>query len=134
MIIDSTLILHEGALTATGTSSVIALTSLKCPAKATAIPLTLRVTEDFAGATSLVCTLQHADSADGTFTDADALPLAAADLKRGFVSGWNALPRAVTGNFLRLKFTVSGTVTAGKLFAAILRDDDEPGNAAQLSA
>lgn len=133
MIIDSTLVLHEGALTASGTSSVIALTSLKHPAKATCIPLTIRVTEDFAGATSLVCTVQHSSSADGTFTDTDALTLTANDLKRGHVTGWNALPRAVTGSFLRLKFTLSGTVTAGKLFAAIVREDDEPADASQLS-
>ena len=133
MIIDSTLVLHEGSLTATQTSAAVPLTSLKIPGKATCIPLSIRITESFAGVTSVVCTLQQGDSADGSFTDVAALTLPASQLVRGCVTGWNALPRAVTQNWLRLKFTVSGSPTAGKVFAAILRDDDEPGDAAQLS-
>ena len=126
MIIDSNLVLFEGTITATGNGQAVALTSLTLPAKLTNIPLKLCITEDFSGAESLTLTLQQADSATGTFSDITgaSLSLNAAALTKGAVQSWNTLPHACTKPWLRLHYSISGTVTKGSIFCALLREEE----------
>ncbi len=133
MIIDSHLILFEGAVSAT-TGAPIALTSLQCPGKVEPVLITTRFTENLAGATAVTLTLQQADSQTGTFTDVTGgqMTLSAADFVVGKRTGWRFLPRSVEQPWLRLKIAVTGTATAGKLFCAISGYEDEPYEEAQM--
>ncbi len=130
MIIDSNLILFENKddIIKTATGDAIALNSLLIPGKAEPIPIMLRVKEDLEGATSVAVKLQQADSETGTYADVSgaSLTIAVADFKVGKRFGWRFLPRSVTKPWLKLSVTVTGTATAGKLFACISGFEDEP--------
>ncbi len=133
MIIDSQLILFEGAVT-TSSGTPIALTSLQCPGKVAPILITTRFTEDLAGATSVALSLQQAAEENGVFSDVVGaqMTVPVADFKVGKRTGWRFLPRSVEKPWLRLKVTVTGTATAGKLFCALSGYEDEPYEDAQL--
>ncbi len=132
MIIDSNLILFEGAVS-TKTGDAIALNSLQIPGKAEPILINIKATEDLAGATSVAIKLQQSDSESGTYSDVNgaSLTIAAADFKVGKKFGWRFIPRSVVNPWLRLAVTVTGTPTAGKLFCAISGFEDEPYEAGQ---
>ncbi len=132
MIIDSNLILFEGSVS-TKTGDPIALNSLQIPGKAEPILINCKFTENLAGATSVTLSLQQADSKDGTFSDVSgaSLNVAAADFIVGKRTAWRFIPRSVTNPWLRLKVTVTGTPTAGKLFCALSGFEDEPYEAGQ---
>ncbi len=132
MIIDSNLILFEGAVSSK-TGDAIALNSLQIPGKAEPIHINTKFTENLAGASSVALSLQQADSQNGTFSDVSgaSLTVPAADFVVGKRVGWRFIPRSVTSPWLRLKVTVTGTPTAGKLFCAISGFEDEPYEAGQ---
>ncbi len=132
MIIDSNLILFEGAVK-TGNGDAVALNSLQIPGKAEPINITTKFTENLAGATSVTLTLEQSDSQDGTYSAVSgaSLSIAAADFVVGKRIGWRFIPRTVVSPWLRLKLTVTGTATAGKIFCAISGYDDEPYEAGQ---
>ncbi len=127
MIIDSQLILFEGSVS-TKTGEAIALSSLTLPGKVEPILICTRITESLAGATNVTLNLQQATSEEGSYTDVDgtSISISAADFIVGKRIGWRFLPRSVINPWLRLKITVTGTPTAGKLFAAISGFEDEP--------
>ncbi len=133
MIIDSHLILFEGAVSTT-TGAAIALTSLQCPGKVEPVLITTRFTENLAGATSVTLTLQQADSQTGTFSDVTGaqMTVPAADFVVGKRTGWRFLPRSVEKPWLRLKVAVTGSPTAGKLFCALSGFEDEPYEEVQM--
>ncbi len=126
MIIDSHLILFEGAVK-TDTGTAIALNSLLLPGKVAPILIDTRFTEDLAGATSVTLSLEQSDAQNGTYTSVSgaSITINAADFKVGKRSGWRFLPRTVVNPWIRLKVTVTGTATAGKLFCAISGFEDE---------
>lgn len=126
MIIDSNLILWEGPVAARA-GNAIGLTSLHIPGKADPIPVLLRFTEDLAGATAVTVKLQQSDTRDGTYADVpdSALTIAAADFKVGKRAGWRFLPRGATKQWIKLVLAVTGTPTAGSLFCAVMREEDE---------
>lgn len=129
MIIDSNLVFMDGPLTATQDSDSIALTSLFKPRRMDPIPMVLRVTEDFNNLTSLSIKLMESDSQNGTYTDVPAasMTILLADLKAGKKIGWRFLPHTVEKPWLKLACTVTGTApTSGKIFAALLRECEEP--------
>lgn len=129
MIIDSNLVFVDAAITATGVSEAVALTSLYKPGRAEPIPVLVRVTENFAGPTSLTFKLTECDTSDGTYTDVAgaSMTIPLADLKTGKKFGWRYLPANINKQWLKLAYTVTGTApTAGKVFAAIMREIDEP--------
>lgn len=86
-----------------------------------AIPLRVQVTQDFAGLTSLAVSVETAATEDfaGAETLATSGAIAAADLKAGFVFPINYIPVGNLG-YMRLKYTVSGTATAGKITAGVV--------------
>jgi len=79
-------------------------------------------TTDFTGSGSIQVSLQDCDTKDGTFTDLTALPdVAATEFKRSLIP----MP-LVHKQFLKLKYTVTGTVADGKISAGITRSVDMP--------
>ncbi len=126
MIIDSHLILFEGAVSTTS-GDPVGLTSLHTPGKVQPILINTRITEDLAGATAVTLTLQQSDSENGSYADVTgaSLSLTASDFKVGKRTGWRFLPRSVVKPWLRLKISVTGTPTGGKLFCALSGFEDE---------
>ena len=59
------------------------------------------------------------------------MSVAVADFVKGKRVAWRYLHRSVTESWLKLVLTVTGTDTAGKVFCAIVREDDEPYEAGQ---
>ncbi len=133
MIIDSHLILWEGAVKS-ATGDPVALTSLQCPGKVEPIHIATRFTENVSGATAITLTLQQAPTQTGTYVDVPAasMTLTAAECVVGQRNGWRFLPRSVEQPWLRLKVSVTGTPTAGKLFCALSGYEDEPYEESQL--
>ena len=54
------------------------------------------------------------------------MTVALADLKVGKTIGWRFLPAGVTKPWLKMVATPTGEFTAGKIFAAVAREDDQP--------
>lgn len=88
------------------------------------IEIFCQVTEDFAGGTSLVATLQQDN--DEAFGSAADLVASAAILTATLVAGYRfkiAIPKdAITERYIRLYFDVTGTMSAGKVTAGFGRD------------
>lgn len=129
MIIDSNLVFTDGPIVSTEDSDPIALTSLFKPRRMDPIPMTLRVTADFNNLTSLGIKLVESDTQSGTYTDVPAASttILLADLKAGKKIGWRFLPHTVEKPWLKLVYTVTGTApTSGAVFAALLREREEP--------
>lgn len=130
MILDDNLVFTDGPVTATGASVPVALTSFHNPGKMSDLYIMLRVTEAVTGATSIDVKLQQSDKKDGSYTDVPGFGLtldaADGDFDRGAVKGYYALPSTLTKPWMKLHYTVTGSVTAGKLFAAITPYRDIP--------
>ena len=134
MLIDSTTVLWEGPVLSKS-GPVIALSSPLLPSKAAPLPLALRCTQDLVGASSVTLKLQQADNENGPFTDVPgaSLVILATDFKTGKRPAWRYLPRTVDKPWLRLDLNVSGSASSGALFAALVREDDDPYEPVQLA-
>ena len=129
MIIDSPLVFLDGEdISEATTGNAVGLTSFLKPGREEPIPLCIRMVEAAAGGTGIELTLQESDSEDGTFTDVPgaSLTVKLADLGAGARLGWRWLPAAVEKPWVRLSMTPEGTFTAGKIFAALTREDALP--------
>ena len=137
MILDNNLVFLDGAaLNETVTSEPVALNSLFRPGTGHGhIPLVILLTEAAEGGDSLELKLEEADSADGGFSEVATLSVPAAELAPGVSGapgasgariGWRHLPHGVTRGWLRLTVTPSGSFSAGKIFAALTREDEQP--------
>lgn len=131
MLIDSNLVLMDGTpiLGAPVTGPAVALTSLLKPGRAEPIPICAKVVgEAFAGGTSITFKLTQSDTEAGTYTEvsSSAVTVPLADLKVGTPIGWRFLPRGTSKPWLKVVATPTGTFTAGKIFAAVVREDDLP--------
>lgn len=131
MIIDSNLVLLDSVAVkdAAVTGSAIALNSFLNPGRMEPIPICAKVVgEDFAGGTSLAVKLVQSDTEDGTYTDVPGSEVTTllADLTVGKSVGWRFLPRGASKPWLNVVATPTGEFTAGKVFAAIVREDDLP--------
>lgn len=112
--------------TAASTNVLNAATGpLKEIAFGTPTPLRIQVTQDFTGATSVDFWVETAT--DAAFTTPVALAktgaIAVASLKTGYVAPINFIPKGNLG-YLRMKYTVVGTATAGKVTAGIVAGDE----------
>lgn len=130
MLIDSNLVIMD-SLEVKGTAvtgEAIGLTSLHSPGRAEAIPVCAKVVADFVGGTSVTFKLQQAATADGAYADVPnaSVTVALADLKTGKAIAWRYLPRSASKPWLKLVATPTGTFTAGKVFAAVVREDELP--------
>lgn len=133
-IIDSTSIFHEGPLTAETDSRAVPLTALRLPGRMEPILFRLSVTEAFAPAEldTLTITLQEADNDDGDWTDVPdaSLSISGTALTAGARVGWRHLPQGVRKSWLRLHLVptpqASQSISKGRLFAALTREEDLP--------
>lgn len=90
--------------------------------KGTPVPVLIQVTEDFATLTSLTVTLET--DAAATLDDAPVVlateVIAVADLVAGKQTHMQFLPNGVTGRYLGVRYTVTGSdASAGKITAGI---------------
>ena len=137
-IIDRNSIFFEGPLTANAAGSPVPLTGLKIPGRMEPIPLRLSVTEAFLPAETqgLTISMEQSDSSDGPWTavaDASvtiANTAEAPGLALGARPYLRFLPQGARLGWLRLSFAltpVAGkTVSAGRIFAALTREEDLP--------
>ena len=88
------------------------------------IPLLIQAVTTFTGLTSLTVEVQTSEASN--FSDAKTLcssKLLLADLKAGARFPINFLPKGNLG-YMRLKYTVEGVGTAGKITAGIIAGED----------
>lgn len=136
-IIDRNCIFFEGPLTSAATGAPVALTSLTLPGRMEPMPLRISVTEAFdpAELQSLALVLEEAPSADAAEDGWTAVPGASwtvpgDKLSLGARLGPRFLPQGVRASFLRLKLTPAAkdgkTIGKGRIFAALMREDEQP--------
>lgn len=131
MLIDSNLVLVEAEIKgAPLNGDPVALTSLTIPGKFDCIPVYFSATADIAGGSKVTVKLQQADTKDGVYADVPGSTWEATldELKacvKGSRVGVKWLPRGVVKQWIKMIVTPTGTFTAGKVFAAIVREDDE---------
>lgn len=86
------------------------------------VPLLIQVTEDFNNLTSLQIDIETDDNS--AFSSPKVVVsqiVLLADLKAGFISSIDKLPREIKERYMRIKYTVVGTApTTGKVFAGIV--------------
>ena len=136
-VIDRNAVFFEGPLTADVQSAVVPLTALKLPGRMEPMPMRVSVTQAFAPeeVQSLSFTLEEADAPDAASAAWAAVPGATwsftgAQLGLGARLGPRFLPQGARKPWLRLAFTLSPqsgkSVSAGRIFAALLREEDLP--------
>lgn len=124
MLIDSNNVsLDSVSIAAAATGDAIPLTSLLRPGRAEPVCVFIRATEKAAGGTSVAISIEQADKKDGTFSAVASATVTLAELVPGQILGWRWLPPSVTKPWIRVKATPTGTFTAGKIFAAVVRED-----------
>jgi hypothetical protein len=127
MLIDDNLISIDAAsLTGAITSTAVPLTSFLKPGRVEPIPLVIMANEAAAGGTSVTFKVQQADEANGSFSDVPgaSYTVAAADLVPGKNVGPRFVPSGVTKKWIKVVATTAGTFTAGKVSAAVVREDE----------
>ena len=125
---DNTIMLDSVAILGVAvTSDAIALNALLFPGRSEPIPVTASITQAFAGGTSIAFKLVQSDTKGGTYTDVSgsSVTVALADLVKGKTIGWRFLPPGATKPWLKMVATPTGTFTAGKVFAAVVREDEQ---------
>ena len=136
-IIDRTCIFFEGPLTGAVTGDPVALTSLTLPGRMEPMPLRISVTEAFepSEVERLGLVLEEAGAPDAEGADWSEVPGAAwtvpgEGLALGARLGPRFLPQGVRGSFLRLTLTPTAkegkTIGRGRVFAALMREDELP--------
>jgi len=126
MIIDDNLVSIENReLTEAITGDPIALTSFQKPGRMGPIPMLVQLTEDAAGGTSLTLKLQQSDDENGTYADVpgSSMTVPLADMTMGKNIGWRYLPAGVTKPWFKVVVTPDGSFTAGRIFAAVVREE-----------
>lgn len=129
MLIDKNLISIDGkSVGAEISGEAVGLTSFFSPGHEEPIPLCVKMIEDAAGGTSLTVKLQQADSEKGSYEDVPGASIThdLAELKAGVALGWRFLPATVKKPWLKVVVTPQGSFTAGKIFAALVREDPQP--------
>lgn len=125
MLLDNQTIFSDNqAVTTTAVSTNVVHTAaghFKEIATGTPIPLLIQVVTDFAGATSVTAEVQTATDAAFTtpVTLATSGAIAVASLKAGYRFPIVTMPKGNLG-YTRIKYTVDGTATAGKITAGFV--------------
>lgn len=131
-IIDSHNVLWDEALAAKDGPEV-GLTSFLIPGREEPIPLMVKFTGVPSGASSVVIKIKQADKKGGSYQEVPGVAItltADDDMAVGKRASIRFLPPGVTKPWIRLN--VSGTVgTGGKMFAAVMREDELPQVAGQ---
>lgn len=130
MILDDNLVFFDRAsLGSAVTSAAVPLNSLFKPGKAEPICVFCKCNETAATGTSITLKLTEADSESGEYTDvpgsSETILTAALVKDAKIYLRW--LPGAVKKQWLKVDVTLTGsTFTAGKITAAIVREDEQP--------
>ena len=137
-IIDRNCVFFEGPLTANATGNAVPLNGLKIPGRMEPMPLRLSVTEAFmpAETQSLTITMEESDSAEGPWAAVAGATVnvtntaEAPGLSLGARPYLRFLPQGVRRGWLRLSFAVTPvagkTISSGRIFAALTREEDLP--------
>ncbi|MDE5878873.1 MAG: hypothetical protein K2G99_02425 [Desulfovibrio sp.] len=139
-IIDRNTIFFEGPLMGPVAGAPVALTALTLPGRMEPMPVRISVTEAFdpAEVERLVLTLEEAGTADAPDEGEGAWSAvpgaswthAGEALVRGARLGPRFLPHGVRASFLRLKLAPAlkegKSPSKGRLFAALMREDEQP--------
>lgn len=85
------------------------------------VPIFIQVTEDFVGGSSVSVAIQMDDNSDFNSPETVGISttLQTDDLKAGKKFSINVSPLDVNQRYIRLRFTVTGTYTAGKVYAGL---------------
>lgn len=129
MIIDDNLVSIENKeIKEAITGDPVALTSFQKPGRMGPVPMLVQLTEDAAGGTSLTLKLQQSDDEKGAFADVpgSSMTVPLADMAMGKNIGWRYLPSGVTKPWFKVVVTPAGSFTAGKIFAAVVREELYP--------
>ena len=132
MIIDDNAVLIDAqAITSAAvTGNAVGLTSLMKPGRAEPIHVVAKVMgDDFAGGTSIEFKLQQGETEDDdSFEDVpgSSVTVLLADLTAGKSIGWRFLPPGVSKPWIKMVATPTGTFTAGAIFAAVVREEEQP--------
>ena len=128
MLIDDNLVsIDSQALSGTVTPVAIALNAFKLPGRQEPIPVAIRATRDVAGGTSLTIGFSQSDTQGGTYNAVGpSWTVTLAELQTGLCVGPRWLPREIDKPWIKITVSKTGTFTAGKLFAAVVREDDLP--------
>ena len=128
MLIDDNLVsIDSQALSGTVTPVAIALNAFKKPGRQEPIPVAIRATRDVAGGTSLTIGFSQSDTQGGTYNAVGpSWTVTLAELQTGLCVGPRWLPREIDKPWIKITVSKTGTFTAGKLFAAVVREDDLP--------
>ena len=122
---DNNISIDNKAISGPITGEAMPLTSLLRPGRAEPVCVFIRATEAAAGGTSLKIEIKQSDSEKDSYASVASATVAAADLKPGAILGWRWLPPQVTKCWIRIKTTPTGDFTAGKIFAAVVREDPQ---------
>lgn len=134
MLIDDSLILIDSQPIKEITSDPIPLTSLfKSGKHHGPIPMCVMLTNETEGGTSISLKLQQSDDEYGVFSAVPGaeMTIDVTNILPGVNFGWRVVPREVTQQWVRLVVTPAGTFTAGRIFAALVREDEVPMSAGQ---
>lgn len=130
MILDDNLVFFDRAsLGSAVTSAAVPLNSLMKPGRAEPICVFCMVNQTAATGTSVTLKLQEADSEAGDYSDVagSSETILTAALVKGAKIYLRWLPGNVTKQWLKVDVTLTGsTFTAGKITAAIVREDELP--------
>ena len=130
MILDDNLIFFEKAsLGSAVTSAAVPLNSLMKPGRAEPICVFAMCNQTAATGTSITLKLQESDTEAGDYSDVpgSSETILTAALVKGAKIWLRWLPGNVKKQWLKVDVTLTGsTFTAGKITAAIVREDDLP--------
>ena len=130
MIFDDNLISLDNVELSSGSPTAVAipLTSLKIPGREEPIACVVKCTETAAGGTSVTLKLQESATQSGVYADVagSTVTVLTSSMKKGENIYLRWLPKGVTKPWLKFSATVSGSYTAGKIIAAVVREDDLP--------
>ena len=135
-IIDRNCIFFEGPLTGQATSAVVGLSALAQPGRMEPMPMRVSVTEAFDPAETESLGLELEEAAEPA-ADSGWRPVPGASwqipaslLVLGARLGPRFLPQGVAESFLRLKLSLNlkegKSASKGRIFAALMREDEQP--------
>ena len=123
MLIDANTVSIDSKPIGAITGDAVPLNSLLKPGRHEPVCVCIRATEKAAGGSSITVTIQQSDSENGTYADAASATIPVAELIPGRTLAWRWLPASVDKNWIKIKIAPSGEFTAGKIFAAVVRED-----------
>ena len=129
MLIDSNTVLFDDvAVTSSAVdSAAVCLNSFAAPGRAEPVPMMCRVSAPFSGGTALTVTMEQSEDGLAWETiDGVSATLEATELVKGADFGFRFLPKSLVKPYMRLIATPQGTFSAGRLFAAVTREDALP--------